>query len=99
MWLHGPLYISFDFSLHFVCMLGIACSTAALALATRTAAGGTALLWGLLWALYLSLVSLGQTFLSFQWDILLLEARAGSRAPTPASFLSRAIMPSALVPP
>ncbi len=28
----------------------------------------------LLWVLYLSLVSVGQDFLSFQWDILLLEA-------------------------
>jgi predicted DCC family thiol-disulfide oxidoreductase YuxK len=27
----------------------------------------------MLWALYLSLVTVGQTFLSFQWDILLLE--------------------------
>ncbi len=29
---------------------------------------------GLLWILYLSVVSAGQTFFSFQWDLLLLEA-------------------------
>ncbi|NIW80965.1 MAG: lipase maturation factor family protein, partial [Calditrichae bacterium] len=32
------------------------------------------ILWILLWILYLSLVKAGQIFLSFQWDILLLEA-------------------------
>ncbi len=29
---------------------------------------------GVLWALYLSLVTVGQDFLAFQWDVLLLEA-------------------------
>lgn len=83
LWLHGPLYIGFDYAMHFVCMLGIACSTAAATLSFRTAAGGTALLWALLWVLYMSLFVVGQTFLSFQWDTLLLEARG---APPPLSF-------------
>lgn len=30
--------------------------------------------WGLLWLLYLSFVNIGQTFYSFGWEILLLEA-------------------------
>jgi hypothetical protein len=33
----------------------------------------TMLLWALLWALYLSIVNVGQTFYSFGWETLLLE--------------------------
>lgn len=78
LWLHAPLYINFDYALHLVCLFGVACSTAAAVLAVRTPAGGTALLWAFTWVLYISLFSVGQTFLSFQWDILLLEARGCS---------------------
>ena len=41
-----------------------------------------------LWALYLSLVGIGQVFLSFQWDILLLEV----------GFLSIFLVPPSLLP-
>lgn len=34
----------------------------------------TMLLWSLLWALYLSIVNVGQTFYAFGWETLLLEA-------------------------
>ncbi len=50
-----------------ICLAGIA---GALIMAAGVAPGGCAL--GL-WALYLSLVSVGSPFLSFQWDGLLLE--------------------------
>lgn len=61
-------FASSDASLRLVCGMGIAFSTAVI----------IGILPGLsllaLWALYLSLVAAGQDFLSFQWDILLLEA-------------------------
>ncbi|MEW6272953.1 MAG: lipase maturation factor family protein [Thermodesulfobacteriota bacterium] len=54
-------------SLHLVCRAGIA-------LALLLVAGLVPLVaLALLWALYLSLVAVGQTFLSYQWDALLLE--------------------------
>ncbi len=46
------------------------------------------ILWGLLWVLYLSLFNVGQVFLSFQWDILLLET----------GFLAIFLLPFSLVP-
>ncbi len=60
-----------DAFLRFLCWAGAALAVAALA-------GGwpapvRAGLWTALWILYLSLVVAGQDFLSFQWDILLLE--------------------------
>ncbi len=56
-----------DAALHAYCLVGGLCSL--LALAGRVPAGA---LFGC-WLLYLSLVGLGQDFLSFQWDALLLE--------------------------
>jgi hypothetical protein len=41
----------------------------------------------LLWAVYLSLVVAGQTFLSFQWDILLLETAVFAFPFAPSSWL------------
>jgi len=43
----------------------------------------------LAWALYLSLVVAGQTFLSFQWDVLLLEAGLLSLLVAPDGILPR----------
>ena len=56
-----------DISLHFLCAGGIVLSLVLIAgfFPTFALAG--------LWVLYLSLVSAGQAFLSFQWDVLLLE--------------------------
>jgi predicted DCC family thiol-disulfide oxidoreductase YuxK len=56
-----------DTSLHSQCALGVAFAVALIAgLAPRICLFG-------LWLLYLSLSTVGQDFLSFQWDILLLE--------------------------
>ena len=57
-----------DLCLHLLCAGGVALSLVLIAgfLPTWTLVG--------LWAFYLSLVSVGQVFLSFQWDVLLLEA-------------------------
>ena len=57
-----------DGSLHALCAGGVALSLLLLAgVAPRLALAG-------LWALYLSLVSVGGIFLAYQWDVLLLEA-------------------------
>ena len=59
---------SSDASLHFLCAGGVVLSLVLVAgfFPTFTLVG--------LWVFYLSLVSAGQAFLSFQWDVLLLEA-------------------------
>ena len=56
-----------DACLHFLCAGGVA-----LSLALIVGFFPTVALAGL-WMLYLSLVTVGQVFLSFQWDVLLLE--------------------------
>ena len=43
--------------------------------------GGTCPLWACLWLLYRACFAVGQTFLSFQWDLLLLEVGAHTGAP------------------
>src|SRR5688572_30277566 len=51
------------------------------------------LVWLALWALYLSIVNVGQTFYSFGWETLLLEAGflaiflGNASAPTPLPFV------------
>lgn len=57
-----------DLCLHLLCAGGVVLSLVLIAgfFPTWTLVG--------LWAFYLSLVSVGQVFLSFQWDVLLLEA-------------------------
>lgn len=58
---------SSDGGLHFVCWLGMACSAAVVfGVAPR------AMLFAS-WFLYLSIVGAGDVFMSFQWDILLIE--------------------------
>ena len=56
-----------DTCLHFLCAGGVVLALVLIAgfLPTATLTG--------LWMLYLSLVTVGQAFLSFQWDVLLLE--------------------------
>ncbi len=56
-----------DLMLRAVCILGSILSLAAVL------GMGTGCVFLLLWILYLSLVNVGQDFLSFQWDALLLE--------------------------
>lgn len=53
----------------------------------------------ILWALYLSLVTIGQNFLAFQWDVLLVEVGFLSIFLVPPSLLPRQAMapPSAFV--
>jgi len=53
-----------------VCLSGIVLSF----LATISSAFRSTLSFSLMWVLYMSLYAVGQTFLWFQWDILLLEA-------------------------
>ena len=62
-WLHPS-----DVFLNFLCAGGVILSIVLIAgfVPSFTLVG--------LWAFYLSLVSIGQVFLSFQWDVLLLEA-------------------------
>ncbi|MEW6306665.1 MAG: lipase maturation factor family protein [Verrucomicrobiota bacterium] len=56
-----------DGFLHFLCFSGVVCAVLAMAGVAPQFA------FALLWLLYLSLGTVGQDFLSFQWDILLLE--------------------------
>ncbi len=56
-----------DASLHFLCAGGVVLSLVLIAGFFPTFALAS------LWGVYLSLVSAGQAFLSFQWDVLLLE--------------------------
>src|SRR5262249_23523640 len=87
LWLTGGA----DWALHGLCALGVA---AALALVA-----GRASFWAALaaWLAYLSLVCVGDVFLSFQWDMLLLEAGlvallAASREPRLGVWLARALL-------
>src|SRR6516165_1845004 len=57
-----------DATLHFVCASGVV-----LGMALALAAPRPAFLLALAWALYLSLASVGNVFLEYQWDTLLLE--------------------------
>jgi len=56
-----------------VALVGMSLAAAALVQAACCRAGGTAITFAALWALYLSLFVVSQKFLAFQWDILLLE--------------------------
>lgn len=80
-----------DLCLHLLCAGGVVLSLVLIAgfFPTWTLVG--------LWAFYLSLVSVGQVFLSFQWDVLLLEAGFLAIFFTPLQIrdtLSRASQPS-----
>ncbi len=71
-----------DLFLHFVCGGGILLSLAGVLLPAVWP------VWLLLWAFYLSLLTVGRDFLSFQWDVLLLES----------GFLALLLVPPALRP-
>jgi len=73
---------SSDAFLHVLCGAGATVAAAAVILPLWAAP------WPILWALYLSLFVAGQTFLGFQWDILLLEA----------GFLAVLLAPARLTP-
>ncbi|HEX2463417.1 MAG TPA: lipase maturation factor family protein, partial [Thermoanaerobaculia bacterium] len=75
LWLSGSVA-----ALHLVCGAGVVLSLAAIA--------GLAplLCFVLLWVLYLSIVQGGQDFMSFQWDVLLLEAGVIAWFLAPARF-------------
>jgi len=77
LWLHVPLQTAPDVLAGALCLFG-ACVGGALtgACAFRARPGGllTAAAFFLLHAVYASLLAVGQPFLSFQWDILLLES-------------------------
>lgn len=76
-----------DTVLHLICMAGVIGSVA-LALGVRRS-----VLLVLLWALYLSVVTVGRDFMEFQWDSLLLEtgflAIFLASSPTAAEWLFR----------
>lgn len=73
-------------------LCGIALSSCGTILALFWEGGGGALLWLVVWLVYLSLFHTGQVFLSYQWDTLLLEAGA-------LAVLLAPLRPSASSPP
>lgn len=74
----SPSLFHFHYSDRFfaaVTWLGIGLSVAALAgLTDRGPIWASMLSWAVIWALYLSIVNVGQTWYSFGWETLLLEA-------------------------
>ena len=77
LWLAAPLHTAPDALAGALCLLG-ACVAGALVVAcsVRARPGGlvTAFTFLVLHVMYASLLTVGQPFLSFQWDILLLES-------------------------
>ena len=76
-WRRSPSLFHLHWSDRFfagVCWTGIALSAAALlGLADRLPLAGWTALWLVLWALYLSIVNVGQVWYGFGWETLLLE--------------------------
>ncbi|XP_038047006.1 lipase maturation factor 2-like [Patiria miniata] len=70
MWLLPGLGLDAQEGMDLICILG--CLLAVIGLTSRRMRDSV--LFALLWFLYLSVYEVGQTFLWFQWDILLLEA-------------------------
>ena len=77
-WSRAPSLFTLRYSdrlLAVVAWSGVALSAAVVAgLVERAPAGVSMLVWFVLWALYLSIVNVGQTFYAFGWESLLLEA-------------------------
>ncbi|MCZ2828929.1 lipase maturation factor family protein [Modestobacter sp. VKM Ac-2986] len=77
-WRTAPSLFRLRFSdrlLSAVCWTGIVLSAATLAgFADRLPIAGWMALWAVLWALYLSIVNVGQIWYGFGWESLLLEA-------------------------
>lgn len=64
-----------DWALTAAAWIGIVLSCLAIAgIASRYSSWLAALIWGLIWVLYLSFVNIGQTFYAFGWEDILLEA-------------------------
>ena len=74
LWLHEPLGVSVDALAEGACLIGATLAACSAGLALAAPGAGASWLWISTFGLYLSLFVVGQTFLSFQWDILLLEA-------------------------
>ncbi|XP_075285226.1 lipase maturation factor 2 [Opisthocomus hoazin] len=70
LWLGPRLGLDTELGMELLCLLGALASFGAL----LSEALRDSLLFALLWLLYLSLYQVGQVFLYFQWDSLLLEA-------------------------
>ncbi|XP_068257771.1 lipase maturation factor 2 [Nyctibius grandis] len=70
LWLSPSLGLDTELGMELLCLLGVLASFGALLLEPLR----DSLLFALLWVLYLSLYQVGQVFLYFQWDSLLLEA-------------------------
>jgi hypothetical protein len=70
-----------DTALHLACALGTVCAVALVADLAPTA------MLIMLWGLYLSLTVVGRDFLSFQWDVLLLETALLALFVAPRHFL------------
>ncbi|KAM9816051.1 lipase maturation factor 2a [Syngnathus typhle] len=70
LWLSPHLGLDTHTAMELLCLVGAALSLAA----TLVAALRDSLVFFCLWALYLSMYQVGQVFLYFQWDNLLLEA-------------------------
>ncbi|KAM6095244.1 lipase maturation factor 2 isoform 1-T1 [Chlamydotis macqueenii] len=70
LWLGPRLGLDTELGMELLCLLGVLASFGALLFEALR----DCLLFALLWVLYLSLYQVGQVFLYFQWDSLLLEA-------------------------
>jgi hypothetical protein len=97
LWLHKPLRVPPDVLAGALCLCGAALAgAAACAAAVRPCLGGllSASTFFVLHLLYASMLAVGTTFLSFQWDILLLEctALAAVMAVSPALSLPPAMV-------
>jgi hypothetical protein len=92
-WTRAPSLFHLHWSDRFFracCWVGIALSLSALVgLADRLPIAGWMALWLVLWALYLSIVNVGQIWYGFGWETLLLEA----------GFLTVFLGPASVAPP
>ncbi|XP_033918832.1 lipase maturation factor 2 [Melopsittacus undulatus] len=70
LWLGPKLGLDTELGMELLCLLGVLCSFGALLLEPLR----DSLVFAFLWVLYFSLYQVGQVFLYFQWDSLLLEA-------------------------
>ena len=68
LWFHSALSIDIDYAMDLITIIGAVLSSIALL------GFGSGFVMAGCWICYLSLYAVGQTFLSFQWDIILLEA-------------------------
>ena len=67
------LWVAVYFNLDVLLGMKLLCGAGMLLSLHAVRIGGSGWIYGTLWACYLSLVSIGSTFMQFQWDTLLLE--------------------------